>query len=263
MGNPQPIILKQEDAILTVMINNPDKMNALTGDCIGKITETFRAIKNRPEIRAVIIRGAGDLAFSAGADITALPDRKYPAGKEGDLSMEQAIEAIRQYPFPVIAMLNGVTIGAGFILAMACDIRIGAGHIKMGLPTSKMGLIPGYRWLRHYIAALGLGRTNEIVLTGRLYDGAQCLEMGMVSHVVDQKDLEAYTYELAGDIAKNAPLSLEGAKFIMNRLIDNPVPEKDDIEAFHEWEKKAVASDDHAEAKLAFKEKRRPVFKGR
>lgn len=259
----QPLIVKDGGAIATIMINNPEKMNALTEDCLRKITETFQLMTDRQDIRVVVLRGVGDQAFSAGADISSLPDRQYDMATERDLTIEQTVNAIRKYPFPVIAMLNGFTIGAGFILAMACDIRIGADHLRMGHPTSRMGLIPSYKWLQHYISIFGFGRAMELVLTGRQYNSRECLEMDLVNHIVEKKDLETYTYDLAGEVARNAPLSIQGTKYIMNRLLDNPIPDDNDLESFRSWSERAVKSDDHAEAKLAFTEKRKPVFKGR
>jgi enoyl-CoA hydratase len=159
-------------------------------------------------------------------------------------------------------MLYGYTLGAGCIVAMSCDIRIASTNVKMGIPTSRMGLISGRRGFLRFLNVLGYNTAMEIFLTGRSYDSAECLSMGMVNHLVDHEQLEQYTYKLADEITRCAPLSLKGSKYILNRLTENPVSTPEDIETFRTLQREASNSDDHEEAKLAFREKRRPIFKG-
>lgn len=132
----------------------------------------------------------------------------------------------------------------------------------MGIPTSRMGLISSYRGFRRFLNVLGYSTALEIFLTGRTYDSQECLTMGLVNHLVDHDQLEAYTYGMADEITKCAPLSLCGSKYILSRLAENPVSSAGDIETFHSLRIQAAVSDDHEEAKRAFAEKRRPVFKG-
>jgi enoyl-CoA hydratase len=263
MEEKKDLIAVKNGPVCTLTINNPEKHNALNPDCLFTITQTFNELVLDKNIRIVILRGAGEEAFSAGADIIAMPTRGAPtedSKNQGDSTM--ASEAIQKFPFPVIAMLYGYTLGAGCILAMACDIRIASKNVKMGIPTSRMGLISSYRGFRRFLNVLGYSTALEIFLTGRTYDSQECLNMGLVNHLVDHEQLESYTYKLAKEITKCAPLSLSGSKTILSRIAENPVPTAEDLETFRSLRLQAAASDDHEEAKKAFKEKRRPVFKG-
>ncbi len=263
MNEKKELLVVKEGPLCTLTINNPNKRNALTPKCLFEITQTFQNLANDENIRVVILRGAGEEAFSAGADITAMPTRgdSVKIRKErGDSA--SASEAIQSFPFPVIAMLYGYTLGAGCVLAMACDFRIASKNVKMGIPTSRMGLISSHRGFKRFLNVLGYSTALEIFLTGRSYDSEDCLTMGLINHLVDHDDLESYTYRLADEITRCAPLSLRGSKYILGRIAENPVPSQEDIEQFQRLSKEAAASDDHEEAKKAFKEKRKPRFIG-
>jgi enoyl-CoA hydratase len=263
MEEKKELIVVKDGPVCTLIINNPEKRNALNPDCLFTITQTFEELSHDKNIRVVIIRGAGEEAFSAGADIMAMPTRGGSVEvrkNQGDSTM--ASGAIQGFPFPVIAMLYGYTLGAGCVLAMACDIRVASKNVKMGIPTSRMGLISSHRGFRRFLNVLGYSTALEIFLTGRTYDSQECLTMGLVNHLVDHDQLETYTYKLADEITRCAPLSLSGSKYILSRIAENPVPSAEDIETFRSLRIQASASDDHEEAKKAFKEKRKPVFKG-
>jgi len=214
----------------------------------------------------VVIRGAGERAFSAGYDIGILPGKSQSAARttDGNKSpFEIAMEAIGRYPYPVVAMLNGFAFGGGCELAITCDIRIAGSHIRMGMPPAKIGLVYRYGGLRRFLAILGYSRTLELFLTARYYDSRKCLEMGLVNHVVEKDELEAFTYELAQEMTENAPLSLRDTKFILNKIVEYPEVKPQDVEMFRSLSLRAIQSEDLEEGKRAFKEKRKPQFKGR
>jgi enoyl-CoA hydratase len=259
------LIVVKKDPVCTLIINNPEKRNALTRGCQASIARTFKELAEDKNIRVVIIRGAGEEAFSAGADIKAMPVRgttpeTKPKEREDGTSISS--DAIQHYPYPVIAMLYGFTLGAGCVLAMACDIRLASTNVKMGIPTARMGLLPSHQGFKRFMNAVGYGAALEMFLTGRTYDSRDCLTMGLVNHLVEHDQLETYTYKMAEDITRCAPLSLRGSKLIMNRIAENPFLSETEIKLFNTMRKEASASDDHEEAKKAFKEKRKPVFKG-
>lgn len=263
MNEKKELIVVRDGPICTLTINNPEKQNALKPECLYDITETFNALAKDDRLRVVILRGAGEKAFSAGADISAMPTRgsgETTSARQGDTAT--ASEAIRRFPYATIAMLYGYTLGGGCILTMFCDIRIASTNVKMGIPTSRMGLLSGYKGFKRFSDVLGYSAAMEIMLTGRSYNSDECLSMGLVNHLVDHGQLESYTYKLADEIAQCAPLSLRGSKYILNRLAENPVPSVEDIKTFQALQSQASNSDDHEEAKLAFREKRKPVFKG-
>jgi enoyl-CoA hydratase/carnithine racemase len=245
------------------MINNPEKRNALTPECCSRIIGALDELSRDKSVRVVVLRGVGDVAFSAGADIGAMPGREAEGPEGIHESVTRAAEALQQYPYPVIAMLNGYTLGAGCILAMSCDIRVLARHAKMGIPTSKMGLISNFQTFRRFYTVLGYSTALELFLTGRFYDSQESLQMGLVNHVVESENIESFTYDLAREISECAPLPLQGSKFILTKIASDPNLSPEDLETFRALRIRTFQSEDHEEAKRAFKEKRKPRFKGR
>lgn len=263
MKQEPALIVSRTGARVTLTINNPKKLNALTPGCLLEIERTFDELAREDETRVVVLRGAGDQAFSAGADIMAMPVKGEVRAPEARATPTRALEAIQRFPYPVVAMLYGYALGAGCILALACDIRIAAESVKMGVPTSRMGLLSDYRTFKRFLTVLGYGPALEIFLTGRSYDSRECLAMGLVGRVVETERLESFTEDLVGEIARCAPLSLRGSKLILNKIAENPTPVPEDLETFRALSLEAVKSDDHEEAKRAFREKRKPHFTGR
>lgn len=265
MSEKENLIIVKKEPVCTIIINNEKKRNALTRGCQTSISETFRELTEDKDIRVVVIRGAGEEAFSAGADIIAMPVRGSTADAAPKSTSDSTLissEAIQKYPYPVIAMLYGFTLGAGCVLAMACDIRIASTNVQMGIPTSRMGLMPSHQGFRRFMNAVGYSTALEMFLTGRTYQSRDCLSMGLVNHLVEHVKLEEYTYQMADDITRCAPLSLCGSKLIMGRIAENPILTEAEMERYNAMRVAASASDDHEEAKRAFKEKRKPVFKG-
>ena len=262
MVEKQNLLVDHQGAVCTVTINNREKRNALSPACLYDMAKLFQRLAEDDTVRVVVLRGAGREAFSAGADIAAMPTRSSGGSgtRLGDIAAASA--AIRDFPYPVIAMLYGYTLGAGCVLAMACDIRIASDKVKMGIPTSRMGLIPTVDGFKRFLIVLGYSTALEIFLTGRQYDSSTCLTMGMVNHLVEDDALETYTYGLAKEIIRCAPLSLKGAKQILTRIAEDPNPSSETRSEFNALCDQARKSDDHEEAKQAFKEKRKPTFKG-
>ena len=266
MGNEGELLVHKDGAICTLVINRPKKNNFLTPDCLLKMTETLEELSREGSIRAIVIRGSGEKAFSAGYDISSLPikpssDREEPLKETPPL--EKALRAIRDFPYPVIAMLNGYAYGGGCDLAIGCDIRVAAKRIKMGMPPVKLGLVYPYPGYRRFLKVLGFSRTLEIFLTGRQYDSQTCLNMGLVNYVVENAELEAFTYKLAREIAENSPLSLRGTKYALYKISDYPTLDKEQEEEIRSLFIQSLQSEDIEEGKQAFMEKRKPRFKGR
>ncbi len=266
MNGEGDLHVKREGAVCTMVIDNPAKHNALTLECLIKMAETFDRLATDDEVRTVVIRGAGEKAFSAGFDITAFGSRNdadLQSRHEKTHPFDEAMRSIRKYPYPIIAMLNGFAYGGGFELALTCDIRIAAEHVKMGMPPAKVGLVYRYDGFKRFITVLGYTRTLELFLTARSYDSAKCLEMGIVNHVVPGDELESFAYDLAHAMTQLAPLSLRHSKYILNKICEYPAISKEDLDQFDSLQMQAFMSDDHEEGKRAFIEKRKPQFKGR
>jgi len=263
MTEEPALIVTRDGPICTMAINNPAKRNALNLACYLEMADAFEELSREKQVNVVVIRGTGNAAFSAGADIIGMPARNAPQTEGSSRNSTTALKAIRNYPFPTIAMLYGYTLGAGCALAMTCDIRIAAKSVQMGIPTSRMGLVANYQSLKRFVSVLGYPTALEIFMTGRSYQAQECLEMGMVNHLVETDELETYTYKMAEDLATNAPLAMKYTKAILNNIVDNPVLDDANRKLFRQWAADASNSDDHEEAKLAFREKRKPRFNGR
>ena len=264
-GEPE-LLVHREGPICTFVMNRPEKQNLLTPGALLNMTEVLEELSQEGTVRALVIRGSGDKAFSAGYDISALPTKpssQMRATLKETPPLEKALQAIRNFPFPVIAMINGHAYGGGCELAIGCDIRIAARRAKMGMPPAKLGLVYPYPGYRRFLTALGFSRTLEIFLTGRRYDSQSCLNMGMVNYVVENNKLEAFTYELAREIAENAPLSLRGTKFALYKIGEHPILSREEEEEISSLFVQSLQSEDMEEGKRAFMEKRKPRFKGR
>jgi enoyl-CoA hydratase/carnithine racemase len=177
--------------------------------------------------------------------------------------LELAMKSVEEFPCPTIAMMNGYAFGAGLNMCMCCDLRIAQSDISVGMPPAKLGLVYHPDGLRQFIDVVGMARTREIFFTARTYKGAELLQMGLADRLVQPEELQKVTYELAEEIAANAPLTVKGTKKIMGmfkermRLTEEQTAEADALN--HE----AYNSDDIKEGMIAFFEKRKPNFQGK
>jgi enoyl-CoA hydratase/carnithine racemase len=266
MSNNNILFVEHKGHVSTLTLNRPEKRNALSPDLLVKLSQTLEELGQNDDVRTIVIRGSGDSAFSSGYDVAAIPTHvpeDLQERLEEENPMDMAIGSIVNYPYPVIAMLNGYAFGAGCELAVNCDIRIAADDIKMGIPAAKLGLVYRMRGMLHYVQTVGFSATSELLLTGRSFDAKKALGMGLINYALPRTELETFTYELAREMAGNAPLSLKGTKRILGFLRQSfKMPE----DLFTESESiitRAFNSEDLKEGQRAFIEKRKPVFKGR
>jgi enoyl-CoA hydratase/carnithine racemase len=230
------------------------------------MTEVLSELSKQDLIRTVVIRGSGDQVFSAGYDLSALPT--HPSGEKEKMlketpPLEMALRAIRRFPYPVIAMINGSVYGGACELVVGCDMRIAAAHAKMSMPPAKLGLVYPYTGYRRFFNLLGLGPTLEIFLTGQQYDSRRCLDMGMWNYVIEREKLQDFTYSLAKELSENAPLSLKGSKQALYKIAENTLLTEKEEDALRSMFIQSLRSEDLEEGKRAFAEKRKPCFKGR
>ena len=264
--NKKFLLVKKKNNVCTLAFNRPEKQNSLTTEMIELIESTLRELAQDNAVRTVILRGAGDKAFCAGFDIGSLPtsskEDMYERLKALD-SVESLLQSLVNFPLPVIAMLNGFAFGLGCELAICCDLRIGAADIRMGMPPAKLGLVYPWTGLQRFIQGIGLQSTKEMFFTGRTYKGSRIKDLGLVDYFVPRGNLEEFTYNLAEEIAGNAPIALKGIKKIMNLLLRfNQLDETQKKEAQSLF-KEALFSADMQEGQAAFLEKRKPHFKGK
>lgn len=261
-------VLKREirGNVGTLIFNRPERKNALSPEMLVKLHLTLKEWAEKGTLRAVVITGGEGKAFSSGYDILSIPTRVTEEEKEllkQSNPVELALNTVKQFPYPTIAMVNGYVFGAGLNLCMCCDIRIAADDIKAGMPPAKLGLVYHPEGLKQFVDVLGMARTREIFFTGRTYEGSQLLEMGLADHLVPRSELAAVTYRLAEEIAVNAPLSLKGTKRILNMLSSSLRLSEENLQEAEQLMTDAFNSQDLKEGQTAFLEKRRPKFMGR
>ncbi len=266
------LLSEQRGHIGIITFNRPAQHNALSPELLGKLCEVLAAWAANGEVRVVILTGAGDKAFSAGYDINAIatvgPEHKAQAdNKRGNKApqetpFEQGLAAVKNFPYPTIAMLNGHCFGGALHMALCCDMRIAADHIAMAMPPAKLGVVYGAEGLAQFIEVLGSAKAREMFFTGRSYKGEQIAEMGLAGQLVPADQLESTVLTLAEDIARNAPLALRGIKRIMN-IVEQPVLNDEQEREAHALVAESFRSSDLKEGQAAFLEKRKPLFQGK
>jgi enoyl-CoA hydratase/carnithine racemase len=252
------------EAVARLTLHNPDKRNPLSHPVLDALAETLPRLDHGIDVRCVVITGAGK-AFSAGYDIGAIPDETFARDAEALVAhpFTAAMDAISAHPFPVIAAINGHCLGGGLELAVRCDFRICAAEAKLGMPPAKLGLIYGHTGLERFIDCVGIPRTKELFLTGRVMGGERAEEIGLVHEVHPATDVERESLALAGLIAGNAPLSTRGNKYAIEMLSRFPRLSPKQVDELVALRESCFASDDFREGVTAFAEKRDPVWRGR
>lgn len=249
-----------EGGIGLVTVNRPEKRNALNATVRAEIVGVLDALRDHDEARVVIITGAGDKAFIAGADISEFAERTAVEQREV-MSQRSVFDEIASYPKPVIAMINGFALGGGCELALACDVRIAARSAKLGQPEIKLGLIPGGGGTQRLPRLVGSGRALRMILTGELIDAVEAERIGLVDAVVEDGELRSTTIELAKSIAAHSSLTLRLAKTAVRAAEEMPLGAGLAFE--RELFITAFGSEDKNEGVAAFLEKRAANFKGR
>jgi len=256
------LLANREGHVLTLTINRPDKLNSLSPEVMVRLGDTLSELAGSDDVRCVVVRGAGERAFSAGYDIGRIPDEAAGRGGGQGNPLEYGLQAVMSFPYPVVAMIRGFAMGAGLHLAAACDLRVVAADAVLSMPPVKLGVVYPVEGYRLFARLLGLATAKALFLTGRRFSAADALRMGLVHEVQPADVLEQYVGNLATEIAEeNAPLAVKGAKLILNRLLAGDLSE-DDTAHSRRLMAQAFASADAREARAAFAEKRRPQFTG-
>jgi enoyl-CoA hydratase/carnithine racemase len=263
-GDPAPgrlLVDEPAPGVARLTISNPAKRGALDHPILDGFTTTMRTL----DARCVIITGE-QTTFSAGYDIGALPTSVLADEAERLVAhpFGAALEAIEDYRYPTLAVLNGHTIGGGLELALACDLRIAAGTIALGMPPAKLGLVYSHTGIRKFIDTIGAPRTRELFLTGRRIDARTARAWGLVNVVAEEGRLAEQALELAAEIAANAPLAQAGNKRVIRAVLDaqatlDPETERELIEL----RRACFSSEDFREGVRAFAEKRPPRWQGK
>lgn len=255
------LLIEKEENICTLTINRPQRRNALSPEVLYRLGDTFDALKDDRDTRVVVLRGAGDKAFSSGIDLGG-----EAAGREevrkGNL-IEYAMQSVISYPHPVIAMIYGAAMGSGCDLAVSCDLRIAADTARMGINPVKLGLVYPPSGIQRLINVVGLQRAKELFFTARFIDAQRAKEIGLLNHVVPAEELASFTYALAREIAGNAPLAVSTTKTIFNRLLKYQGLSAEDEAEIAALIDIVEGSQDAKEGLRAFAEKEKPKFVGK
>ncbi len=260
------LVDRPADGVVRLTISNPQKRGALDQPILDAISGVLgEETVPSSQTRCVMVTGS-DGMFSAGYEIGEIGNGRFREEAERLVAhpFTEAIDALEAFPYPTLAALPGHTIGGGLELALACDLRVAADGIKLGMPPAKLGLVYSHTGLRRFLDAIGATRTRELFLLGKYINADTALQWGLVNRVYPSADLDAAALEMAGELAANAPLSQKGNKCVITALLDCQRRLPADIEAqLIELRRASFDSDDLREGMSAFAEKRAPRWSGR
>jgi enoyl-CoA hydratase len=248
------------DRVATVTIDRQKKLNALNPDVIQELGAAFESLRSDDEVLGVILTGAGEKAFVAGADIGVLAEMDPATGVEVSRQGQSVFRAIETFPKPVLAAVGGYALGGGCELALACHLRIASENARFGLPEVGLGIIPGYGGTIRMARLVGLGRAIEMTLTGEMIDADRAREFGLVNSVVPRDELDEAAGKLMGTIVSNGPVALKWALESVYNALDSTTEEAQRFES--SLFGLLAATDDMREGMHAFMEKRKAQFKG-
>jgi enoyl-CoA hydratase len=257
------LLVQAADSIAIVTLNNPAKRNALSSDMRAALPGLLEALRADPDVRVVVVTGAGDKAFASGADISEFGEQRTdPAARaEFDRGMAAISRGWASLDKPVIAMIRGFCMGGGLLTALQADIRIAAGDSQFGIPAARLGLGYGLGGVTTLMNLVGPAWTAEILFSARRFSAVEALQMGLVNRVVPAADLRDAVMTLATAIAANAPLTIAAAKAAIREASRSP--DRRDVAKVEAMVEACFRSEDYREGQRAFAEKRNPTFTGR
>ncbi|MBD0371076.1 MAG: enoyl-CoA hydratase/isomerase family protein [Pyrinomonadaceae bacterium] len=255
------VVYEASDGVVVVRLERPERMNALSGEMLEELSLVFERACADESLRAVILTGAGERAFSAGTDIKELQHLDVEGARRASLRGQRACATIESCTVPVIAAVNGIAAGGGCELALACHIRLASESATFSLPETKLGMLPAYGGTQRTARSVGTSRALELMLTGQSLSAHDALRYGLINRVVEPAHLLMEAQALARTISGLAPLAIRACLKAVTRGIDLPLEQGLELEA--ELFSSLFETEDVREGTRAFLEKRPPVFKGR
>ena len=254
----EQIEVSVENRVVTVTLNRPDRSNALGTRIVEELERALEEIEGSEDVRALILTGAGEKAFCSGADLKERREMDADERWEHNRALNSFAEHLARLQIPTIAAVNGLALGGGFEISLACDFRIAADHASFALPEVGLGIVPGAGGTQRLPRLIGPSKAKELILTARRIDAATALEMGVINKVASKDGLLEEAHALAEETAKNSPLALAYAKVAVDISMETP------IEQGLRFETAAIratlASEDYQAGLAAFAEKRPPEF---
>ncbi len=258
----EPVLLQETtDGIAVLTLNRPDVMNALNFELLRALKDNIHRIRFEPDIRVVIITGAGEKAFCAGADLKERAGLSEAQVREFIFTIRNLFSDIEQLNKPVIAAVNGIALGGGTEMALASDIRLVARHAVMGLTETRLAIIPGGGGTQRLPRLVGRGMAKELIFTGRRVEADEALRIGLVNRVCEKGTLIDECRQMAAMICEAGPIAVEQAKYAINHGMETDIQTGLAIES--NAYRVTIPTEDRLEGLAAFREKRKPVFKGK
>jgi enoyl-CoA hydratase/carnithine racemase len=259
--NDNVLLIEEEEGVVTLTLNRPEVMNSLNFPLLHALKSQVESFRFKSNIRVVIVTGAGEKAFCAGADLkeraTLTPDQV----KEYIFTIRNLFTSIEQLNKAVIAAVNGIALGGGTELALAGDIRIASLNATMGLTETRLAIIPGAGGTQRLPRLVGRGKAKELIFTGRRIGAEEALNIGLVNKICEQKELLTECKKMAAMICEAGPIAIEQAKYAINYGLETDIHTGLAIESNSYWV--CIPTEDRLEGLAAFKEKRKPVYKGK
>ena len=263
VSSTERVGVRLDATTLHIVFNHPERYNALSVDMWGALPPLLEQAASDDRVRLVVFTGAGDKAFVSGADISQFEDLRAArdAVAKYESLAETALMAIQQCPVPTLACVRGFCVGGGVNVAVACDLRIASDDSVFFVPAARLGL--GYRHsaMKNLVQLIGPGAAKDLFFTARRVSAAEALTLGLVNRIAPRTGLDALLDEYVTALADNAPLTIRAAKFVVSEVLK--APSELDLEQCRTLIRSCFESDDYAEGRRAFMEKRKPVFKGK
>ncbi len=260
MTPTKAVLTERRGSVALVTLNRPEAMNACDRALLSELRETLVDLRFDPEIRVIVVTGAGEKAFCAGADLKERAGMTPLEVKRFIVTIRDTFSLLEAMGKPVIAAVNGVALGGGTELALACDIRIAASGAMLGLTETGLGIIPGAGGTQRLPRLVGKGRAKELIFTARRISAAEALDIGMVEQVVAAGELLEAAMRMAEKISENGPLAVEQAKYAINAGMETDLATGLMIES--RCYDVIIPTQDRLEGLAAFREKRKPLYRG-
>jgi enoyl-CoA hydratase len=257
------ILQSATEGVGIITFNNPEKRNAMSLEMWEGLGNALTELRDHPDVRVVVLVGAGDKAFVSGADISQFEKTRHNAAASEEYSKRSAAQRalLADYPKPTIACIRGFCLGGGMQVAMLTDIRMASDNGQFGIPAAKLGIAYGYDGLKNLVSLVGPSWARLIMYTGMRIDSAEALRIGLVDRVLPDSELWGATMEIARTISGNAPLAIQAAKITIAQVLKDA--DKRDMNAINDIGTACMDSEDFREGRQAIMEKRKPQFKGR